>query len=271
MVAGEFADMSEELAYTDKRAVTAREHIDQAAKLQERGLLIDAVSEMKKAVRLSTDKAPVYKELAGLYRNLLLGDEAIASIKKAIHAKPDDIPAREFLLEMLLEQDKFDEIISECTELLRRSKRNLIARDILSIAYFKKGMVERALQITNEMIRLYPTSPLSHFKKGVLCQHKGDIRNAVREFSRVLDMEPDDELAEYAQQAVDNLDSGQLRNIVVLAMEDYTFRSKLIRDPESAVLEKGYHLSYAGISSLAQIRFDSLPDNFADTRQKHYN
>jgi len=198
-------------------------------------------------------------------------NEAILAIKKAVKLKPDDVQAREMMLEILLEVGRFDDAIREAQELLRVSPRSLSARDVLSIAYLQKGMLERALQVTNELINLDPTSPINHFKKAVLFQQKGDIGSAIREFSRVLEMQPDSEMAQDAERALETLDSYQLRNIVMLAVEDYIFRAKLTRDPESAALERGYYLSESGMAALKQIQFDELPDIYAEWKQRYYH
>ena len=57
----------------------------------------------------------------------------------------------------------------------------------------------------------------------------------------------------------------------MLAIEDYIFRAKLIHDPESAALERGYYLSGAGISALRQIQFDQLPEIYSEWKQRYYH
>ena len=129
------------------------------------------------------------------------------------------------------------------------------------------GMFEKAIQVTNELITLDPTSPLDHFKKAVF-QQKGEVGSAIHEFVRVLEMQPDMAMAEQAEQAIETLDSYQLRHIVMLAVEDYIFRAKLVHDPKSAALERGYYLSYAGMNALKQIQFEDLTDIYSEWKQK---
>lgn len=259
---------------TNKRGkpkVSVQARLDKAATLEAEGHFSEAIAELEKAVRTANNKVPIYKNLAELYRSQRMVPQAITSIRKAIKAAPTDTQARETLLEILLEIGSFDEAIQEAKELLRFSPRSLSARDVLSIAYLQKGLLDKALQVTNELINLDPTSPVNHFKKAVLFQQKGDIGGAIREFARVLDMYPDPEMARDAQQAIEILDSHQLRRIVMLAVEDYIFRTKLMHDPEAAALERGYYLSEAGMATLKQIRFDELPEAFAEWKQKYYH
>jgi len=74
-----------------------------------------------------------------------------------------------------------------------------------------------------------------------------------------------------AQQAIEALDSYQLRYIIMLAVEDYIFRAKLIHDPESASLERGYYLSVSGMAALKQIQFDDLSDIYSEWKHKYYH
>ena len=224
-----------------------------------------------KAARVSSDKYPVYRNLANLYRNQRHIDEAIGAVKKAIKVRPSTAEPREMLLEMLLQLNKFDDAIREAKELIHLSPRSLIARDVLSIAYLQTGLLEKAIQVTNEMITIDPNSPANHFKKAVLFQQKGEVGSAIHEFSRVLEMQPELDMAEQAQQAIDTLDSYQMRHIVMLAVEDYIFRAKLIHDPESAAMERGYYLSYAGMSALKQMQFEDINDVYSEWKQKYYH
>lgn len=263
--------MADKQTGTGKHKRAAKSHMDRAAEMEERGRFREAISELEKAVRTATDKPLVYRELAELYRSQRQMDEAIDAIKQVIKHEPNDLQAREMLLEMLIELGRFDDAIRESKDLLKVSPRNLSARDVLSIAYLQKGMLDKALQVTNELVRLDPTSATNYFKRALLYQQKGDYGNAINEYSRVLEMHPDDEMAEDAQQAIDSLDSYQLRHIVMLAVEDYIFRAKLIRDPESAARERGYYLSYSGMSALKQIQFDELPEVYNEWKQRYYH
>lgn len=253
-----------------KRRKTLNDYMTRSANFERDGLIDEAVRELKAALRSVTDKAVVYRSLAELYRRAMQIDKAISAARKAIAAS-GDIRSRELLLELFLELNRFDEAIVEAKSILRISPHNLAARDVLGVAYLQKGMFEKALQVTNEMINLDPNSAVNHFKKAVLYQHKGDVGSAIHEFMRVLEMQPDIEMARRAEQAIESLDSAQLRNIVTLAIEDYIFRAKLIHDPESAAIERGYYLSYSGLNTLKQIQFDELPEIYSEWKQRYYH
>ena len=263
--------MSDGQSSPKKHIASAKAHLKRAAELEKQGLFEETIEELEKAARLAADKGPVFKELAELYRSQGLTEQAVVAVKKAIKLRPDDVQARDTLLEMKLDLGRYDDAIQDAKDLLKVSPRSLSARDVLSIAYLQKGLLEKALQVTNELISLDPNSPVNHFKKAVLYQQKGDIGNAIAEFSRVLEMGADSEMAENAQDAIETLDLHQLRNIVMLAVEDYIFRAKLIRDPEAAALERGYYLSYSGMAALRQIQFEDLPEFYSEWKQRYYH
>jgi tetratricopeptide (TPR) repeat protein len=132
-------------------------------------------------------------------------------------------------------------------------------------------MIDEAIRVTDELIRLEPTDATNHFKKAVLLQQKGEVGLAAREFARVLEMAPESGIADQARQAVSTLENFQIRQIVSLAAEDNIFRTKLARDPESAAFEKGFFLSYTGLHALRQISFDTPPEAGTDGPQKYYH
>jgi tetratricopeptide (TPR) repeat protein len=96
---------------------------------------------------------------------------------------------------MCLEVGRWEEAIHECQVLLSLAPRSLPARDVLSAAYLQRGLIEKALQVTEEMITLDPHDAAHHFKRGVLLQQQGMVGPALREFQRVLQMDADGEAA----------------------------------------------------------------------------
>ena len=121
------------------------------------------------------------------------------------------------------------------------------------------------------MVHLSPLDPAHHFKKAVLFQQKGMIGSAIQEFIRVLELEPEDEMANDAREAIEALDGHQMRQILMLATEDMVFRAKLRRGAENATRERGFALSFAGIAALQNVDFDSLAELQRSTGYPHYN
>lgn len=247
------------------------EYLNKATAYEEDGLLEEALRELRRALRTSDDKAPVYKRMADVYRGLHRTKDAISSITKAIKLDPNDVEARETHLDLLLEMGEFEAAIQGGRELLAIYPRSLSAREILSIAYLQKGLMDEAMRVTNELITMDPASAANRFKRAWLYQQKGDYGNAINEYLRVLDMDPEEDMARDAQQAIDAMDSYQLRQIITLALEDYIFRAKMVRNPETAALERGFIMSYSGLAALKQIKFDELPEIYSEWKQRYYH
>ena len=242
-----------------------------AAALEIQGEFDAAAASMLKALRARPDKAESWSRLGGIYRQMSKFDLAIEAYSKSLQINPNDSPAQEALLQSYLETNRCREAIDHSRRLLKKWPRNLYARDVLSVAYMQLGLVDKAIRITDELIRLDPTDPSNHFKKGVLFQQKGEISLAIKEYARVVDMDPESSIAEQAKQAVSTLDSYQIRQIVSLASEDSVFRTKLARDVESAAMEKGFLLSYTGLTTLRQISFENPPEDGDGPKYYHYH
>jgi tetratricopeptide (TPR) repeat protein len=256
---------------TKSTAMREAAHLRRAQLLERNGRYEEAIESLRKAIALAPENARHVIRLANLYRAQKKLEPAIEAMKQAIELDPRNPGARESLLQIYLELGRYDEAISEGKTLIKRHPRNLYARDILGVAYLQMGLIDKALHVTNEMIHLDPMDAANHFKKAVLYQQKGEISKAIQEFSRVLDMDPEGEMAEDAREAVASLDGYQLRQVVTLAVEDPIFRTKLMRDPESAVVERGFMLSYSGILALRQLDMDNLPSIEPGLQNRYYS
>jgi len=239
-------------------AVRAAAYVRRVASLERQGLYDEAIKVLEKAIALVPDKISHRIRLAELYRAQRKMESAIEELKRAIELDPCNATTQEALLQMYVEAGQYDEAIIGSKGLLRKYPKNLFALDVLGLAYLQKGLLDEALQVTSRLVHLDPLDSANHFKKAVLFQQKGDCARAIEEFTRVIEMDPDGEMSDDARQALAALDSYQLRQIAILAGEDRLFMAKLLRDPEEAVRERGFVLSYAGMLALRQIDFPSL-------------
>lgn len=239
-----------------------------ASSLAERGLYDEAIERVKEAIAIFPRESKCSVQLACLYRAQNKIGAAIEAMKTAVGLDPNDSITYEQLLQSLIELGHYDEAIKRSRRMLLTFPRNLFARDVLGIAYLQQGKIDESLQVTNELIRLAPGDPAYHFKKAVLLQQKGEIAQAMSAFTLALEMDPAGDMADDAREAIAALDSYQLRQILTIAVEDVVFRTKLMRDPESASMERGFLLSNGGIQTLRQIDIESLP---GDAQNRYYH
>lgn len=257
---------------SSEQSATRREaaYLRRATVLERKGLYGEAVQALEKAMALVPDKASHCVRLAELYRALRKMDDAIDALKRAIELDPLDPTHQEGLLQMYIETNRLEEAIEESKLVIKRNPRSLFARDVLGAAYLQKGYLDKALHVAVEMIRLNPTDSTNHFKRAVIYHQKGEIGHAIEAFARVVEMNEDVEMVEAARDALMALDGYQIRQIAALAAEDVMFYTKLLRDPEQTIAERGFVLSPSGNMMLRQIDFASLPNMGRDS-QKYYH
>ena len=244
------------------------QYLRRADALAASGQVEKALTHLRKLISLSPESTLAYLRIATLLRQENRPSEALEVLRAALVCSPRCLASREALAETYLESGHWKEAISQSRILLSLCPRSLFARDVLSAAYLQQGLLDQALCVTDEMIRLDPMDATNHFKRGVLLQQKGVVGGAVKAFCRVLEMHPEPDVADESRAALEMLDGHQIRQILIIAVEDVPFRMKLEQDTDGAVAEKGFLLSEAGLTALRQVSFEDLPD--APPGWRHY-
>lgn len=253
---------------SSRKSIPVIELINQAESLNDAEAYEEAYKLAQQAARRKIVQTDQIKRLAEIFRIQRKQAPAIRLLQKAIRTDPTDFTVHEDLLRILLDSNRFEDAVDVCEQLLTIFPKHVIARDVLGIAYMQMGLIDKALRVTEDLIRLDPTSAHHHFKKAVLLQQKGEIAPAMASFLRVLDMDMDSEVAFEARDAIDLLDRYQLKQILAIASDDSIFRAKLVLDPISASKERGFVLSTSGMSILIQLDMNSVPK---DARPSLYN
>ena len=197
--------------------------------------------------------------------------QAESILQGGLRIAPDNRDLLESIAEVALEMGQPWKAIEYAQRLLRLCDKSLAARDVLGVAYLQLGRVNEALRMADQMVTISPMDPGHHFKKAVLFQQQGMLREALHEFLRVADLTPDTEMGDEARQAVEAMDSQQMRQIILLAAEDSVFRTKLRRDPLDASLERGFFLSEAGSCALQSLDLDGLAAYSGNASPAVYN
>jgi tetratricopeptide (TPR) repeat protein len=235
------------------------------------GKVEKALAHLRKLVEVMPDSTRAYLRMASLLREIHRSSEAYHVLRDTISRAPNSPEAREALAEICLEMGRWDEAIQQSNALLILLPRSLFARDVLSAAYLQRGLIDKALRTTDEMIALDPNDASNHFKRGVLLQQKGRVGAALAAFQRVVHMDPESDVADESRSAIEMLDNYQIRQVVMLAVEDVPFRLALLKECATAVTSRGFFLSERGVAALSQIRFDDLPDAPPGWRHYHYH
>ena len=223
------------------------------------GRVAEALSYQRALAELNPDDFETLMQLGFMHKAVCEIDDAVRAFRRASGVAPQTPDPHEALAEIYLDAAQYDDAIVESKALLRITPHSLAARDVLSTAYFQKGLIGKAIETITEVVRLAPSDPLGHYKRGILHQHRGDWRNALHEFTRASEMAKEGTI-EYseAQAAIDALDQHQIRQVLLLASEDHLFSLHLMRDADEAARERGYYLSPSATSFVAQVTADRI-------------
>lgn len=256
-----------EQAATERRRLQARARrlALRAETLAEKGRFAEAIACQSEVTSLRPADPVAFFRLGLLCREARRTDQAVQALRQATDLSPTDRDPREALTETLVEASRYDEAVQEARALIKVVPRSLFARDVLSVSYLQLGRLDKALQVTGEMIWLDPLNPNHHFRRGLLFQQQGNLKAAVGSYGRALDMaHPESETYEDAEEAMDDLDDSQTRQIFLLASEDRLFLLKLRRDLMEAVQERGFFLSEDGMARLRHLLPHEFPDWIGD-------
>ena len=260
------ATVAPEAAERRRLQARARRLALRAEALAGKGRYAEAIACQSEVTSLRPADSVAFFRLGLLCREARRTDQAVQALRQATHLSPADRDPREALTETLVEANRYDEAVLEARALIKVAPRSLFARDVLSVSYLQLGQFDKALQVTGEMLWLDPLNPNHHFRRGLLFQQQGNLSAAVGSYSRALDMaHPDSETFGDAEEALEELDDSQTRQIFLLASEDRLFLLKLRRDLAEAVHERGFFLSEDGMDRLRHV----LPHEFPDWVEGH--
>jgi tetratricopeptide (TPR) repeat protein len=235
------------------------------------GMHEDAVATLERAIAASGDRYSCNLRIAEIYRAMQRWSDALEAIERAATADPARLDAYELALDVALESGDSHRILNACRALIKIDPVNLSAHNALGTLYMRMGDTDAAMRAANTLIRLEPDNTSHHFKKALLSQHKGEIALAVQEFSLVVHLAPEGPHSEAAREALETLDALQLNQIATLAMDDMVFRTKLERNPQDAVMERGFYLSDTGTQVLSELCAQSLGSLPTPLRTSMYN
>ena len=238
-------------------ALAGEVHAVRALLHEQEGRLENAVEEWQRAVEARSDDVGAHLGLASALKRLGRFSEASRWLQRATALHPHSPGLREALSETYQEQGLYAEAAGEAEALLRLQPRSPYAHDLLAAAYYHQGKLAEAMRTLARLIRLEPTEPYHHFKLGVVLQQQGELGRAMWEYQRTLDLAPAATLAQIAWEAIQALDSFQIQQVMLRAVEDRLFRHKLSRDPVATLGEYGYHLSEAALESLRWLDWEA--------------
>ncbi len=216
----------------------------QAAKHAGAGRVREALDCQRQVTALVPNDAYEFMQLGFLHRQADELDHATEAFERAQKLAPAEPDPYEALAEVYLDTARYDDAVREGRAVLKMVPNSIPARHILSAAYFQMGLIGKALDITQEMVRLAPLDPISHYKNGMLLQQHGNWRSALDEFMLAVRISPDESIErQEAEAAIEALDRMQMSMLLSLAEDDRLFQVRLARNAVEASQERGFYLS----------------------------
>jgi len=137
--------------------------------------------------------------------------------------------------------------------MLELHPNDLEGLDLLLEALYRQHRLPEALEVARRLVDLQPGDFNSNLKLAELLRESGDLAQAGEYFVYALESEPPEYLRKPLEELSRSLDIQQVREIVMLAREDTTFRLELLQDTEEAVAQRGFRLSNKGLAVLEKL------------------
>ncbi|MCS7263542.1 MAG: tetratricopeptide repeat protein [Armatimonadetes bacterium] len=255
-----WTDAIQHLALALRLSGNQAEPYEVAAQILERkGETKRALLLLKKGIEQIPDSPALWFTLGQLQRNLGKFREALESFEQVLKLGHDTPIVREVMGQICSEIGLIDKALEHVLKGLEQDPESPNLLDLLSFIYLQKGLTREALQVMQRLVRIAPTDPVIQFKLATLHHQVGNYAQAVMAYQRTIALALGTELAKEAQQILEVLDRHQLEQVFMLSMEDPIFRTKLIRNPQEALLEKGFLLSESSLEVIHNTDFSQMP------------
>ncbi|REJ73885.1 MAG: tetratricopeptide repeat protein [Acidobacteria bacterium] len=205
---------------SDQQAAMA----EAAAKAQAQQALLDAgnqalAAEDQATARAKFEQLVAESEAGGTPRTLgLIGlarvayaeekvDDAIAQLEKALANQPGNVPALKLISSILVDEGRQAEADVYIAQLPAGEKIDPNALLNQGIEKFNANDIAAALEIFDQVVTDYPNMAEVYYYRGLSNMNAGNNAEALADFRKLLELDPDNENAGEAQQFVDYLAS----------------------------------------------------------------
>jgi tetratricopeptide (TPR) repeat protein len=157
--------------------LSATLHYNLGVAYTQKGLVAEAVSELKQAIECNPNLAEAYVNLGGLYAATDPA-KSIEANMKALEIKPDLGPAHSNLAFSYLQKGEPQKAVTHGERALELMPGSPKAYQLLCAAYLQSGRADASAELSMKMIELDDTSALAHFNLAVALRAMGKDREA---------------------------------------------------------------------------------------------
>lgn len=231
-----------------------------------------AYETISQASELSVASTDEICRLAELLFETEKHDAAKALLEEAHRACPEAADVVELLCGAYLENREYEELLAAATPFVEGEAPSLALLEAVAASWEQRGDLRRAEYYARQAVMRAPLDAYAQFRLAATEQRNGQTAAAIARFLLVLELEAvDSDLLDAAHEAVETLDAVQLQQIAALASTSVVFRLGFGRDPETALRERGFRLSDAGMGALRAADLDELAGRpvHIDRRMSH--
>ncbi len=126
---------------------------------------------------------------------------------KLLEANPRDVNALTGLGNLYFDSQQFQLAVNMYERALKIDSPNTYVQTDLGVAYYNLGLTDTAIEEFQDVLEDNPNHVTAHYNLGiVLWKGKNDFEGAKKEFETVIELAPDDRLAQAAQQNIGQID-----------------------------------------------------------------
>jgi tetratricopeptide (TPR) repeat protein len=166
-----------------------------------------AAYESAMATIAAGDKPGVLRGIAQTYRFEEKNDKALEVFRQALELDPDDVATLKLVVNVLLAEGRNAEAEPYLARLPAEEKLDAASRLNMGIELYNGGDLDGALQHFDQAIADFPEDPDGYYYRGLCLLGKEQNADAAAAFTKYLELAPDSERAEEAQQFLDYLRS----------------------------------------------------------------
>jgi tetratricopeptide (TPR) repeat protein len=152
---------------------------------------LDDLSLWSETVNRSPNKARSHHSLGLAYEKKGMLDEAISELKKVLTVHPNYYKAHNNLGVAYQKKGMLDEAIAEFKKSIAMNPNYYMSYTNLGIAYGKKGMLDEAISELKKALTIDPDYYKAYYNLGVAYQKKGMLDEAIAEFKKSIAMNPE--------------------------------------------------------------------------------
>ena len=167
--------------------MSAADHLERGALLEQVGRVEDAIAETEKALRLDPSLVKAHLNLLILYARTGRPEEAEKHYKAALAVSPSQFPEAYYNYGvLLLKEGKFEEAEKAFRKTVALSPSNDAAHDNLGYSLEREGKLSEAAAEYRKAIETNPSSRQAHFKLGRILVNQEQYREGIAQLLQTL-------------------------------------------------------------------------------------